>query len=165
VPRQTAFALRIMRVSFVKSDCPVLIYDLNRVLCKSLAGAEISTIHLSTRPNSALFVGQSTDCIVTTDFSNRVQLWKHDKDSGNWIRTELFHGEHPIYYAETNAEGTQLLIIEDASGGNSDMQLNRSKNGMTSEVVINGSAPLLLTIRRSPSRSIGRGRTSFPSSR
>jgi hypothetical protein len=100
----------------------IKIYDFNRVLeCKSLAGGEISTIHLSKRPNSALFVGQSTDCIVATDFSNCVQLWKHEKDSGKWIRTELFHGEHPIYYAETNAEGTQLLIIEDASGGNSDM--------------------------------------------
>jgi hypothetical protein len=36
--------------------------------------------------------------------------------------TEIFHGEHPIYYAETNAEGTQLLIIDDVSCGNSDMR-------------------------------------------
>jgi hypothetical protein len=48
-------------------------------------------------------------------------LWRHDKDLGNWTPTEIFHGEHPIDYAETNADGTQLLIIEDVSGGNSDM--------------------------------------------
>jgi hypothetical protein len=37
------------------------------------------------------------------------------------MSTEIFHGEHQIYYAETNADGTQLLIIEEVSGGNSDM--------------------------------------------
>jgi hypothetical protein len=105
--------------------CPtdIRIYDFDRVLkCGSLTGGEISIIHVSKRLNSGLFVGQSTDSIVTTDFSNRVLLWKHDKDSGNWTSTEIFHGEHPIYYAETNAEGTQLLIIEDISGGNSNMR-------------------------------------------
>jgi hypothetical protein len=48
------------RLLVLKPSC-IKIYDFYRVLeCKSLAGGEISTIHLSKRPNSGLFVGQLT---------------------------------------------------------------------------------------------------------
>jgi hypothetical protein len=100
----------------------VRIYDFDRVIAsRSLAEGEIGMIPLSEPPTSGFFVGQSGDAIVTADDSNRVLLWKRDANNAKWVKTEVFHGEHSVLYAEPDADGERLLLIENVAVGSSEI--------------------------------------------
>jgi hypothetical protein len=92
----------------------VSIYDFERALAtQSLEKGKVGKIGIA-GPSSAFFVGKSGD-ILTSNVTNRVLLWKGNGET--WTSTELYRGESPIVYAEPDADGERILLLEVIGGG------------------------------------------------
>ncbi len=94
----------------------VVVYDFANVLkTGSLSGNDIVRLPL---PDvvSALFAGPAGEAIVTANFTNGVRMWRPGP-AGQWSSTEIYSGDHPVRYAEPDATGARLIVIEDMGGG------------------------------------------------
>jgi Sel1 repeat len=100
----------------------VVVYDFDRVSATGvLEGNEIGALPLSS-PQSAFFVGRSSAIVTTFGSngvlgSNSVLLWRPNKDHKQWESQEVYRGENDITYAEPDAKGDRLLLIENVGGG------------------------------------------------
>jgi hypothetical protein len=89
------------------------VYDFEKVLAsRKLDGAELGRIPGNML--SAFFVGDSRS-IVTADRSSSVLLWKPSATVGVWRSAELYRSNDRVIYAEPDATGSLLLLLE-ASG-------------------------------------------------
>ena len=89
------------------------IYDFDKVLETAvLRGAEAGALPVRS-PTSAFFVGSTGD-VVTTDFTNKVIRWSFD--AGRWSSREIYHGENQVYYAEPDATGDLVIVLEHSVG-------------------------------------------------
>jgi TIR domain len=95
----------------IVEDQGVGLYDFDRVL--KTASLEKSKIGMLSGLNimSAFFV-PGTEDVVTSDGSNKVLRWKRVMNETKWQSIELYHGENPIFYAEPDANGRNLIILE-----------------------------------------------------
>ncbi|MEO8669260.1 MAG: hypothetical protein ABI399_12130, partial [Bauldia sp.] len=91
------------------SDRGVEVYDLTRIRrgerleetrIGTLAGAEFT---------SAFFVGPDHD-IISSSETRQVLRWHGGDDK--WTSREIYRGEHPVIYAEPDADGSHLIILE-----------------------------------------------------
>ena len=64
-----------------------------------------------------MFCGRELHSILVTDYSNKVTIWEYHCSKKTWSDREIFRGDYPVTYAETNGDGKQLLIIESVSSG------------------------------------------------
>jgi hypothetical protein len=58
---------------------------------------------------TAFFVGSTSD-VITTDNTNKVMRWSFN--AGQWSSREIYHGENVVFYAEPDASGDRLIILE-----------------------------------------------------
>lgn len=95
----------------------VSIYDLERVLASaSLEAGKIGRLPSASIVSSAFFV-PNTGEIVTSDGSSRVLIWKREMNQTSWQSTVLHFGENPIHYAEPDANGGNLILLENPTAG------------------------------------------------
>jgi hypothetical protein len=73
-----------------------------------------SEIGLIAKPglNSAIFLDSAGDGIVTTDWSNRVLLWKLATNGKDWTSSEIYRSDHQVNYAEPDNLGRWLIVLE-----------------------------------------------------
>jgi TIR domain len=101
----------------VVRDKAVVLYDWQRVLAKgTLDGNALGTLK-TPGVYSALFVGADGSRIMTTDGTNRVLLWTHDANKDAWQSAEMYRGDNPIIYAEPDATGDRIILIENLGEG------------------------------------------------
>jgi hypothetical protein len=94
----------------------VSLYDFERALASAvLEGSEIGVIPVL-NAQSAFFVPQPGD-VVTSDGSNEVLLWKREMNGKRWRSTKLYRGENPIFYAEPDSNGGNLILLESIGEG------------------------------------------------
>jgi hypothetical protein len=93
----------------------VVVYDFQNVLkTASLSGNEIASLSV---PDviSALFADPAGEGIVIANFTNSVRLWRRGA-GGAWSSTEIYSGDYPVRYAELDATGGRLIVMEDRGG-------------------------------------------------
>ncbi len=105
------------RLLIVRANA-IVIYDFQKVLQGAkLAEAELGTLTTTASPSSGLFVGPIGEKVVTTNATNHVLLWTQDAERGTWKSVEIYKGDNNIFYAEPDATGDRLILIERAGGG------------------------------------------------
>jgi hypothetical protein len=93
----------------------VVIYDFRKILERGkLEGAEIGTLPIAT---SAFFAGPVGEKIVTADYTNSVRLWSQRGQDNKWASSEIYKGDNPVKFAEPDANGDRIIILEDVGGG------------------------------------------------
>jgi hypothetical protein len=95
----------------------VTLYDFDRVVAsRSLTKGKIGAIEVSNLdPMASAFFVPGTGDVVTTDGSNRVLRWKREESEGKYrwnSSRQLYQGNRQIIYAEPDATGDRLLLIE-----------------------------------------------------
>src|SRR5205085_3773045 len=55
--------------------------------------------------------------IVTATYTEEVLRWHRGGDD-KWSSSTIYLGENPTFYAEPNADGTQLIVIQSLGDGN-----------------------------------------------
>jgi hypothetical protein len=111
------------RMIVTANDWQLSLYTLAEVISNGeLMAGLIATLAVERRLTSAMFLGQELDSILVTDYSNRVTAWKYDNAARTWSNREIFRGDYPITYAETDSGGKQLLIIESVSSGDAEIR-------------------------------------------
>jgi hypothetical protein len=89
------------------------IYDFDKALAAgALQGAKVGTLPVQSA-TSAFFAGSSGD-VVTTDLTNKVMRWSDD--ARRWSSREIYHGENAIVYAEPDATGDLIIVLEQLVG-------------------------------------------------
>ena len=97
-------------------EATVVVYDFHKVLeSGAIAGAEIGTLPINA--GSAFFVGRDGTQVLTSNSSNRVQLWQQEASTGIWASGEIYKGDSPIIYAEPDATGDRMIMIENRGEG------------------------------------------------
>jgi hypothetical protein len=95
----------------------VALYDFQSALnAGSLSGNQTGVIPVS-GPNSAFFADPSGQTVVTANDTNRVLLWKQSAQDKSWSSSELYKGDNIIFYAEPDATGSRLILIEATGEG------------------------------------------------
>jgi hypothetical protein len=104
------------RMLIVK-DSTVVLYDFQKILATgTLTGNDLDTLH-ATQVSSAFFVGPDGNGILMTDYTNHVLLWKQDTATKAWASTEVYEGDNVIFYAEPDATGDRMILIESLGEG------------------------------------------------
>jgi hypothetical protein len=106
------------RMIVVVNGHQLTIYDLGSLINNGgLDAGAIATLTFERWINSAMFFGRELNSILVTDYTNKVMTWEYDHNAKIWCQREIFRGDYPVTYAETNGDGRQLLIIESVSSG------------------------------------------------
>src|SRR5262249_14807274 len=104
------------RRMLIARETSVEIYALPAVLqAGQLTGHRIGIIPLA-NASSAYFADVCGNRVITADQTNEALSWTEGTD-GNWKSTAIYAGERPVIYAEPDATGSRLIVLED-SGDN-----------------------------------------------
>ena len=101
----------------IVKDSVVELYDFQKILeTGKLAGNELGILR-SEEVGSAFFVGFGGDSILMADYTNHVLLWKEVPITKKWVSAEVYKGDNVVRYAEPDATGQRIILIEDVGGG------------------------------------------------
>jgi hypothetical protein len=100
----------------IVNNSGVAIFDLRKVFDSGkLDGSQVGSIVLP-ETGAAIFVDPPGKQIVTANDTNKVGLWSEAPD-GTWTRADIYEGDNPIIYAEPDATGGLLIVLEAVGDG------------------------------------------------
>lgn len=99
------------RMLIIRQDS-VALYDLQKVIGTGTLDGNVLDIVRVPAVRSAFFVGAEGGELLTTDGTAHVLLWKQDINKKSWTSAEFYKASHGIDYAEPDATGDRIIVIE-----------------------------------------------------